>query len=326
MQEAQSQGFARICPLTGDLMQEWLTVPGDYRRPMDRNGYRLYWSSRAQFGQLLPRPTQEQVKSFYEVPEYYTHQEHETQGTGEQVSVSTRFLRHFAWRADYGRNLDRGRLTQLMPIGESRLCDIGAGSGGVLRAALEAGFSEAIGVEPDPVARQVAIKHSLDVRDGTAEAIPPSLEMGTMDVVVMKHVLEHTLDPGLALANAVALLRPGGKMVIETPNNDATGLKIAGRNWPWLDVPRHLNFFTAPSLIAFCEQAELSVEAVEYYGYSRQFSKRWVEEESLIRRRFEERSTGEKSEPGSRWRLLGSTAFAPARRKYDSLRVCAVKI
>src|SRR6266850_3384010 len=115
-----------------------------------------------------------------------------------------------------------------------------------------------VGVEPDPTARRVAAERGLEVYAGTAEELPPEIRHRAFDIVVFSHVLEHCLEPIRALQIAASRLKPNGVTVVETPNNEAAGCREAGSAWPWLDVPRHLNFFTAQSLRLACQAVGLT--------------------------------------------------------------------
>src|SRR5262249_34542504 len=119
-----------------------------------------------------------------------------------------------------------------------------------------------------------------------------------------------------------------GTLVIETPNNEARGLALAQVAWPWLDVPRHLNFFTTRSLHVICAAAGLSVREVEYTGYTRQFQPDWRDRERQIRARFSTLARSpdaltQPPRPSSSWRLLLATAWSSGKFKYDSVRVLA---
>src|SRR5207245_1074357 len=103
---------------------------------------------------------------------------------------------------------------------------------------------EVLGIEPDRKALETALARGVSVLSGSAEALPPSVPSGRFDVVVFSHSLEHCREPLKAVRNAARLLAVDGTLVLETPNNASRGLKQAGTAWLWLDVPRHLNFFT----------------------------------------------------------------------------------
>ena len=133
------------------------------------------------------------------------------------------------------------------PRGTSRgrALDIGTGNGGWLLIAAEAGWSVA-GADPDPVARTKGDELGLEIRHGGAEAWAD--EPGTFDFISMNHVIEHVHDPAQTLRTVFELLRPGGRLFIQTPNLDALGHSIYGRNWRGLEPPRHLVLFNRRSL------------------------------------------------------------------------------
>ena len=126
-----------------------------------------------------------------------------------------------------------------------RVLDVGCGSGSWLSLARAAKWSVA-GTDPDPAARSLGLKQGLEIREGGAEAWADEPE--SFDVVTMNHVIEHVHDPLDTLRTIRMLLRRGGMLYIETPNVDALGLDIYGRNWRGLEPPRHLVLFNYDSI------------------------------------------------------------------------------
>ncbi|HWB00640.1 MAG TPA: class I SAM-dependent methyltransferase [Pirellulales bacterium] len=307
-------------------MQHWLHVPCDWRRSKLAESYELFWSPRSSFGQLCPRPTAEQLAAAYAV-DYYTHGDGAplTEQNGRRGLLS-RLREHLAWRGDRGIDLSADHIGSLVAgAAPLRVCELGCGDGKLLGDLAALGF-ETIGIEPDPAARRVAAGRGLKVLDGVAEQLPAELSPESFDVLVMSHVLEHCSDPLVAMRNVATLLRDGGVAVIETPNNEALSLRQAAAAWPWLDVPRHLNFFTAASLRLACERASLEVLRIEYVGYCRNFQQPWLANEATIRTAFAAHG-GKQVSPGQQalrsWQLLAATLLASPRRKYDSVRVIA---
>ena len=313
------------CPWHNTIMSQWLAVPVDYRRPAPSGPYQLYRANCCKYGQLFPRPTKDEIVEYYNIPSYYTHTNQRNSSAKEQnYRLPQRILTHLAWRCDYGSTLSNDLATFREKYG-AKLLDIGCGSGGLLRAAKKAGF-EPTGVEPDAEALKVAASEDITVRPGTAEDLPPELLGEQFDVIVMSHVLEHVLSPTTALQNVRSLLRPGGLAIIETPNNSAIGLAISGRYWPWLDVPRHLNFFTRKSLAVACEAAGLLPRSTSHVGYSRQFAHSWKSEEEQIMKAMKGEGEGTKNRASKRWGLLALTFLAAKDLKYDSVRINAEAI
>jgi SAM-dependent methyltransferase len=124
----------------------------------------------------------------------------------------------------------------------ARVLDVGAGRGRLVEALAARGYA-ADGIDPAPrgehVRRAGVLEHSA----------------GDLDAVVMWHVLEHTADPGAAVGRAAAWLRPGGVLLVATPNLGSLQARIAGRDWFHLDLPRHRTHFTPAGLRACMRRA-----------------------------------------------------------------------
>jgi SAM-dependent methyltransferase len=278
-------------------MGECLLCGGAMRALFSHRGFELNWCTACDFGRLGGDFSPEIVSSFYG-PTYYTHQT--TPAAVTSISLHELALVHLAWRADFGKQFSPG---ELGPSRYRRLCDIGCGNGYNLKLLQDAGFLTT-GLEPDEKARIHAAKIA-SVFDGSAECIPVDLAAKRFDVILMSHVLEHCIDPAVAIYNAQGILADHGRLVIEVPNNAAQGFRKFGPKWPWTDIPRHLSFFTERSLCKMLRGAGLEVETVYYVGYARQFLPEWL--------------------PRNGWSDLLITAFASRRSKYDSVRVHAVK-
>ncbi len=82
------------------------------------------------------------------------------------------------------------------------LCDVGCGAGGLLAHARSLGIA-ATGIEPD--AGRAAEAANLDIRQGTAEAMP--FPDGAFDLVTFENALHHVTDIASALAEAMRVAR-----------------------------------------------------------------------------------------------------------------------
>ena len=308
-------------------MRPWMNVCRDWRRPSVAEAYSLYWCKGSGYGMIYPRPSAEAVTAYYDLPEYYTHQSGPVNTGQKAQKLCDRALLHLAWCA--GRDVDLSPTYWRALLGNTprRCCEIGCGSGETLQEWAGLGH-EVVGIEPDPKAREAAESKGLTVHAGTAEDLPAAVADQRFDTVAMIHVLEHCVNPLTALQNVLKILKPGGSLVLEVPNNDCLGAWMAGITWPWLDVPRHLNFFTTRSLDLACRRAGLEPRHLEYRGYCRQYSPAWLENELNVARglgssgnpRWMPRKTMNKY-----WVQLFLTAFAPRALKYDSVRIIAQK-
>jgi SAM-dependent methyltransferase len=107
------------------------------------------------------------------------------------------------------------------------------------------------------VEREVGVGRLLDVGCGAFEALDP--EDAKYDVITLWDVIEHVLDPVSFIERAQRMLRPGGVIVICTPDEESvlantgkTILSVSGGRWnyPALALhPRyHTFFFSGTSL------------------------------------------------------------------------------
>ena len=213
-------------PVGPEFARPWVKVPKDWRRPDIPGGYTVLWDDDREYGQVVPRPTLEEVRSFYNLASYYTHDE----GWNENPTrLLDRALVHLAWRSDHGREVDPA-WPEFFGGRSSRVLEIGCGNGAMLALMRDQGH-QVTGVEPDAAARANARSAGLEVFEGTAESLPSELANRRFDIVLFHHVLEHCLDPGLAVVRAGELLADNGYLVAETPNNACRGATAFGDCW-----------------------------------------------------------------------------------------------
>lgn len=146
-----------------------------------------------------------------------------------------------AMRSTFARSLDL--LERFVPTG--RLLDVGAATGFFLALAKERGW-DVRGVELSPAAVAVAATRGIEVVAGTLETAP--YEERSFDAVTMFDVLEHVQRPAALVERTRQLLRPGGALVINTPDSASVCARLMARRWHLLCPPEHLALFNQRSL------------------------------------------------------------------------------
>ena len=68
------------------------------------------------------------------------------------------------------------------------------------------------------------------------------------DVIILRHVLEHTTNPNQFLKSISKYINSNGSFLIEVPNYAHWWIKIFGRNYDQFYVPYHVHHFTFESL------------------------------------------------------------------------------
>ena len=152
-------------------------------------------------------------------------------------------------------------LREVVPLG-SRVLEVGSGLGYLTYAMLQAGW-EAEGVDISEVAVWSATQaFGPHFRVTSIEQL--GHEHGTFDCVVATELLEHVEDPQQFLQEALALVRPGGCLIVTTPNKD-----LYPRSWAWHTdpAPVHLWWFSRSSLRRLAWAAGATVRFIDFAPY-----------------------------------------------------------
>jgi len=153
--------------------------------------------------------------------------------------------------------------------GPGRVLDVGCSSGYLARPLREAG-ARVVGIELDPAAAAEARAVCEAVVVGDVESVDLPFEPASFDVVLCGDVVEHLRDPGAALARLRQFLRPGGRLVLTTPNvaNWAIRLSLLAGRWRYTDrgiLDRtHTHLFTRKTLNETVTQAGYRVVELDH--------------------------------------------------------------
>lgn len=219
---------------------------------------------------LDPRPDRATIGEAYR--NYYTHEATATNETWMHRFVAK--IQRSYWARVWGYDTQNaGILTRLggflptfhpglrayldfavmyLPAGmRGRMLDVGCGDGHAIERMSALGW-QVHGVDTDVQAVKLAQSKGLDARPG---ALHEADWADTMDAVTLSHVIEHVHDPIGLLKQCWGCLKPGGRLVVVTPNVDAWMHRRAEQNWLGLDPPRHLCLFTASALADAAKRA-----------------------------------------------------------------------
>jgi SAM-dependent methyltransferase len=100
-----------------------------------------------------------------------------------------------------------------------RILDVGCGDGAATAmVAKETGDHHVIGVDWSTRALTLAREYGFSLISAGID--PPGLPLGsgTMDIVIMSELIEHLVDTDAALAEVRRVLKPGGTLLLSTPN------------------------------------------------------------------------------------------------------------
>lgn len=143
--------------------------------------------------------------------------------------------------------------------------DVGCGGGHLLLLAKKYGLPSwrLCGVDFSEKACAAIRKRGLEAVHGRFETL--DWDLPAPGVVVMNQLIEHVEAPNESFAKAFEILRPGGVLILETPNLDSWDCKLFhNRYWGGWHAPRHWNLFTASSLARLARAAEFEIASIEY--------------------------------------------------------------
>jgi SAM-dependent methyltransferase len=153
----------------------------------------------------------------------------------------------------------RQELDYINALPAGRVLDVGCGLGFLLSAIDEKW--EKHGVEISEYAAEQAMKYGTVFCGKIRGIMYPT---NYFDVVLWYHVIEHLESPAEELLEIRRILKPGGKLVVGTPNFGCELARKAAENFRLLQDKTHVSLFTAESLQALLRDAFFEIEDVRY--------------------------------------------------------------
>lgn len=154
-----------------------------------------------------------------------------------------------------------------------RVLDVGCGFGQTLAYHANRGC-EAHGIDADMNLLRVANRYRLNARVGLFAA--KDYEADSFDYVTLDQVIEHVADPRSFLRDVATVLRPGGTLIVTTPNSNGYGGRLFGRRWINWHVPFHLQQFSRRSLSVLAMQSGLRPASIRTLTNSRWLHYQWL--------------------------------------------------
>lgn len=235
-----------VCPLCGPgyASTEIARGPDFEYRTTGAEEFRFTRCDRCHAVVLDPRPADATIAGLYP-PDYEPYR-------FEQLPPLVRRARDLVQR----RKVDL--IARYAPQG-GVIVDVGCGSGSLLRLirARRPNAFELVGWDyPGPHLERLA-------HDGfrvIAAPIEAAAAPTGVDLFVLNQLIEHCPYPDQVLSMLAGALRPGGHVIIETPDTDGFDARwFAQRYWGGYHIPRHMVLFNQRNLRELVERSGLRV-------------------------------------------------------------------
>lgn len=237
-----------LCGSAGEIIHE--DVEDRVFSTMGKWSFRACNNSQCGLVWLDPLVIKEDVAQLYR--SYYTHE------SLDKTIANVGFVRWLVYRSYWLLNsaifglvsfimgMKQDQYIYLKKIKPGRLLEIGPGTGNFLGEMKKKGWAVE-GVEIDEeAAKAAAKKHNITIHTGDLVAV--KYPVGSFDLIVMIHLVEHLYDQKELFNECYRLLAPGGKILVVTPNINSWGHRTFGRNWRGLEPPRHIHLFSQQTL------------------------------------------------------------------------------
>jgi 2-polyprenyl-3-methyl-5-hydroxy-6-metoxy-1,4-benzoquinol methylase len=223
------------CPLCGSERRELI-----FRL---REPYGVARCTECGFHYLYPRLTESAIREAYQQSSYYeggTCGYADTSYTDQETALRATFERLL-------NNLSKHGLTG------GDLLEVGCGYGYLLDEAARY-FERRTGTDFSAEAAAIARSTGAEVFVGGIEQVPCA---SRFDCVVAIQVIEHVYNPREFLEQLATHAKPGGHIVLATPDIGGVLRKAMGRRWPSFKVPEHVLYFDFRTLRLLMSRAGL---------------------------------------------------------------------
>lgn len=219
----------------------------------------MYW--------LDPAPRPEELWKAYTT--YHTHMRKSGDRFAKSLlSLAHRLIKLCLWpfwvlkgikhEADYLRFMTLAN----EPVG--KLLDVGCGGGRFLKRMKRRGW-QVEGIDFDAQATK-KVTARFGIKTHVGDLTQCALPADSFDVITMSQSIEHLYDPNAVLRESLRILKPGGLLVMTTPNVMSIGAKEFGASWRGWEAPRHLHLFSVPSLQRLTQKAGFEISEARTYS------------------------------------------------------------
>jgi len=196
---------------------------------------------------LASFPSKEELDKLYQ-DHYFASADSLAQGYSEKQDEN----------AQLKTDLRRANMVRRVTPPRGRVLEVGSGRGS-FGATISQEF-EYVGIDLSNDAVREARAAGLEVYRAGVESF---VNLGaSFDTVASFHVFEHLPDPHDALSKIKELLKPGGSLVLITPDTESLLCLVSGDRWVSYKFPEHLILYSRSALVELLEHSGFEITSI----------------------------------------------------------------
>ena len=229
-------------PQRVDAAYRCLVCGDDQRRMFEYQQHQYHRCASCGLVSTYPLPDAAAIESHY--ADNFQHGNY--QMLREQATAYSGVYRQFA------DALERAFTAHGRSLAGAAILDVGCFTGGLL-VELQRRGAEVFGLELQKEAVEIA-NERLPGRVFQADVHGNDFPELELDAVTLTGVVEHVLAPPRMIRRAAGLLKPGGFLLLQTPDSSSLPARLLGRFWPPYAPVEHIHLFSRASLKTLLEQ------------------------------------------------------------------------
>lgn len=262
---SEARPFCSLCGAKGEIVQQAVADPDgnlagtwSFRGCTDQ-ACGVYW--------LDPAPRPEEMWKAY--TSYHTHtRSADGRLSKAMFSLAHRLLRLVQWplwmASGLTKDADYLRFMTLADAPVGRLLDVGCGGGRFLNRMKKRGWDVEGSDFDEQATKKVTARYGIKTHVGDLSQC--DLPANHFDVITMSQTIEHLYAPEATLRECLRLLKPGGLLVMTTPNVLSIAASEFGAHWRGWEAPRHLHLFSVDSLQRLTQRVGFEIDEARSYS------------------------------------------------------------
>lgn len=141
---------------------------------------------------------------------------------------------------------------------DSRILDVGSGTGRLLHELKSFGFASLTGIDPF-IEKDILFKNGIEIYKKSILEVNEQF-----DFVMLHHSFEHMEEPFEVLRKLKTIVGSKGKMLIRIPVSDSYGYRHYGKDWVELDPPRHFFIHSKKSMHLMLTELGMKIDHIMF--------------------------------------------------------------